>query len=587
MRREIVMGQLIERIEQDIGQDDYYKQNYSNDGQRFLAWYLRNIYLRTQVEAKGDITDGANDKEIDAVIVDDDKRQVVIIQGKFYRSTSVDHEPLHEVLASWHYIRDLPALQENANAKLKVKLEAVSEALHDDYDVVFELVTTGRLTADAQDDLAVFQEAMAEEEHPEASLTLVDEPVIRARWEESIAAEVPRLSHSMRLEEGKYLSLELAHFKTVLAAVKLSDCLALPGIRDGRLFRKNVRQSLGPTNKVNKGLKQTLTGDNPQYFFLYHNGITALCERLQFDPQSRLLSLDGLSVVNGCQSLNTVLACSEKVKSASESYVLIRFYEIPQRDLADKISVFTNTQSAVKPRDLRSNDKRVLSLKRAYEGMYRDGYFITKPGEERPADRDASKTVDIVDVAKFLMAWHCQRPNIAYNEHRIFDKYFEQLFRPEYPPPDLLALQQWFHHIERRWRAGDLALNEALLATPSYSKLHLLFAIQTCFCVASNQSDKVPSPSATAGVVNSAPDPVIDLAANCFNSAIDVAVSEYLEKNRIFSPQNWLKAKDSVLKIQAAVKMWIGMIAGVTGGPDLKRSLILPADKFTLRWSAD
>jgi len=235
------------------------------------------------------------------VIVDDDKRQVIVIQGKFYDSIAVDHEPIHEVLASWHYIRNLPALQENANQRLTVKLEAVSEGLRDDYEVVFELVITGRLTKSATRDLAVFQDAIAEYEHPEASLTLVDEAVIKARWEDAVGRGGPGLSHSFVLEPGKYLSLELANFKTVLAAVRLADCLKLPGIRDGTLFRKNVRQSLGLTNKVNKGMKQTLTGDNPQYFFLYHNGITALCERLRLDPETHRLTLDGLRVVNGCR----------------------------------------------------------------------------------------------------------------------------------------------------------------------------------------------------------------------------------------------------------------------------------------------
>ena len=125
------------------------------------------------------------------------------------------------------------------------------------------------------------------------------------------------------------------------------------------------------------------------------------------------------------------------------------------------------------------------------------------------------------------------------------------------------------------------------MATPSYSKLHLLFAIQSCFCVASTQLDKVPMPSATVGVLNAGPDAVITMAANCFNSGLDAAVNEYQERNRIFSPQNWLKAKDSLLKVQTGVRMYLGMIGNVPGGPELKRSLVLPAGKFTLRWSAD
>ena len=578
------MSELVAKIKNEILNDTYYQQNFPNDGQRVLAWYLQKTYGRTPIQAKDDITDGPDDKEIDAVIVDDENSKVVIIQGKFYDTSSVDHQPLHEVLASWHYIRNLPALQENANAKLKVKIEAVAEALSQDCEVVFELVTTGVLTKSAKDDLAVFQDAIAEFDHPEASLVLVDEALIKARWD---GAKEPDLSHVFTLEPGKYLSLDLSHFKTVLAAIKLSECLRLPGINNGTLFRKNVRQSLGLTNKVNKSLKQTLTGENPQFFFLYHNGITALCKKLQFNPETRELSLQGLSVVNGCQSLNTILACGEKVKTAANAYVLFRFYEIPQDDLADKISVNTNNQSAVKPRDLRANDRRVTLLKQAFEDAYHDGYFITKRGEPRPADKDEARTVDIVEMAKCLMVWHCQRPNIAFNENKMFDKYFEQLFRPDYPPADLLALHQWFQQIERRWKSQDLGLNEALVAAQSYSKWHLLFAIEAWFCAASNQTDKVPVPSATADVLKTGPDAVIQVAATCFNSALDMAVAEHQEKKKLFNTQNWLKNQDSRLKVQAAVAMYMGMVKAMPGGPELKKSLTLPADKFGLRWVAE
>lgn len=111
------MSQLLERIRSDLKSDAYYSQNFPNEGQQFLAWYLRSCYLRTAVQAKDDITDGPNDKEFDAIIVDDEKRQIIIIQSKFYAG-SVDHQPLQEILATWLQIQNLPALQANCNAKL-------------------------------------------------------------------------------------------------------------------------------------------------------------------------------------------------------------------------------------------------------------------------------------------------------------------------------------------------------------------------------------------------------------------------------------------------------------------------------------
>ena len=50
------MGELLDRIKRDLHQDTYYGQNFANDGERFLAWYLRNVLLRTPVQARDDIT---------------------------------------------------------------------------------------------------------------------------------------------------------------------------------------------------------------------------------------------------------------------------------------------------------------------------------------------------------------------------------------------------------------------------------------------------------------------------------------------------------------------------------------------------
>ena len=71
---------MYQKIKEEISQD-YYQQNFPNDGQRFVAWYLRNIHLQDPNETKVDITDGADDKQIDAIVVDDNSNSVFILQG--------------------------------------------------------------------------------------------------------------------------------------------------------------------------------------------------------------------------------------------------------------------------------------------------------------------------------------------------------------------------------------------------------------------------------------------------------------------------------------------------------------------------
>lgn len=155
---------MYSKIKQEIAQE-YYIKNYPNEGQRFVAWYLRNIHNLDTYEAKACITDGAGDKQIDAVYIDDQSSTIYIIQGKFYNGDTVDAEPLREVLSSWIQIQNLAQLQDAANDKLKIKINEMASALaNDDYEICFELITTSELTEAAKKDLASFQKTLSENE---------------------------------------------------------------------------------------------------------------------------------------------------------------------------------------------------------------------------------------------------------------------------------------------------------------------------------------------------------------------------------------------------------------------------------------
>src|ERR1035437_2962155 len=85
---------MYEQIQREVANDPYYQQNFPNDGQRFVAWHLRRVMLSPSIETRDDITDGADNKQMDAVVIDDESRRVVIVQGKFIGQHSVDAVPL-------------------------------------------------------------------------------------------------------------------------------------------------------------------------------------------------------------------------------------------------------------------------------------------------------------------------------------------------------------------------------------------------------------------------------------------------------------------------------------------------------------
>lgn len=581
------------KIMDDI-KSPYYQQNYSNDGQRFVAWYLQNIHLRDMNQAKDDITDGTDDKQIDAVVVDDDKQTIFIIQGKFIGSGSVDAEPLREVLSSWMQLRNLITLQDVANDQLKRKLMEVSNALEEDYEVEFELVTTGFLTESAKNDLASFQSSLYElSENYDfgATIIVVDGDELKNRYDLALEKDNPLINHEIDVTDCHILQADISGDKVILAAIPLKECIKFPGIKDGTLFQKNVRQSLGLNNRVNKGIKSTIYSNQHKEFFFYHNGITAICNSI--DLSNGKLNLHGFSIVNGCQSLTTMLSCSERIKNIENSYVLFRFYEIPQRERADKISINTNSQSAVKPRDLRSNDKRVLNIMRAYEQKYANGYFITKRGEMPPASKDKNYVIDLVELGKYLISWHSQRPNIAYSETKIFDKYFEQLFKKDYAPEKAQALNVWMREVWKRWnKENPLSLNESLLAMRAYAPYHHLYAISVCFGVSNSMpTESVPNPYKTLQCAETSDllTSIVDLAGRSLNFALESAANEPQPSNRVFSPQNWIKTKACLAGIRAAVSQSLMMLPMMDAdiATKIKQGLSMQREDFEARWSAD
>lgn len=576
------------KILHDI-QQDYYQNNYANEGQRFVAWYLRNIHGLDTVEAKDCITDGANDKQIDAVYINNQESTIYIIQGKFIASEYIDAEPIREVLSSWVLVQNLNQLQEAANAKLKVKINEISAALDDGYEICFELVTTATLTDQAQRDVDMFSKKLADDEELDANFVVVDNEMLKFKYDEALNKTNNYINFTFQLEPGKYLELELNGTRAVLAAIPLKDCVNIPGIKDGRLFRKNVRQSLGNSNKVNKGIARTIKKESGDFFF-YHNGITAICSKI--DIRNGQATVKDLNVVNGCQSLSTIFNCGETAKKSCW-YILFKFYEMANSEKADKITNSTNSQSAVKARDLRSNDKIVLSIKKNYEQMYPNGYLVTKRGENVDTTKyDSGHIIQLTDLGKELIAWHSQRPTLSYSETKIFDIYFTQLFKKDYPAEDVQALHELHNVVMKKWNTDNpIGLNESLLAMKAYAPFHHLYAISVMFAEVSDMSEMVPRPSKVIEKLKKCDmmETVVNIAGKTLNRAFKNANSKAVSENKVFSPQNWIKSKTSIITLTEALRVRLDAMEDdeTNLGAKIQVCCKLEKQDFGPRWTAD
>lgn len=547
---------IYDQIKHDIAQE-YYQEKYSNDGQRFIAWYLRNIKELDPSDARECITDGANDKQIDAVYICEDEQKIYIIQGKFLQKGKVGTDPLKEIYLAWSQLKDLQNLQENANSKLAGKAGLIFEALNEGYDLCFELIMTSELSKQgAITESERIRQEMADDEKLSATLSVIGAQALYDLYKQ-IIGNGSNIRHDFSLEPGMFMQVTIDGKKAVIAVLSLRECLKIPHIQDGLLFRRNVRQSLGNKVKVNKDIAQSLK-KNPGEFFFLHNGITAICSSLEIDGDT--LHTEGLSVVNGCQSLTTIYSNSIALSSSQEEgYITFKFYEIDDNEHADKISTSTNSQNAVKLRDLRSNDRYVLELKRAYEHCYTDGQFITKRGEKADTGKNPIHVMELNILGKLLLSWYMHKPNAVNEEANIFgEESFKRLFHRAYTPESLQALNELHRAVIPLWKKdiNPSQLRDDLISHKAMALFMHVFAVSALLCEMNKaQDDTVPSPYIAMKLMNDTQtfNEVIRIAGDCVNEAFIRAFDETGE-NESFDPVKWLKSIKSVNGIRSEIR---------------------------------
>ena len=158
----------------------------------------------------------------------------------------------------------------------------------------------------------------------------------------------------------------------VLKIVKLLEDFNNQGLN---LFEKNVREfrrKRGLSEEITKSLKE-----NPKCFFIFHNGITFVCNAIEFEGPSHF-KIKNPQVINGCQSINTFYNFYKKfkekgnaIKILKDAAVLCRFYVLPEKEV-EKVCQSTNTQIKINKWDLRSNDVVQRIIEKFFELEFKE-----------------------------------------------------------------------------------------------------------------------------------------------------------------------------------------------------------------------
>lgn len=413
------ISQFNSRLRQEVS---LYACSGRNESACFLAWYLKNFFRIEEQEAIDCVCDSPNDKGIDGIYVDDTEEAIYLFQSKFSPFDGRDQgdNDLRNFIGARQWFENEDSIEQvlasTASDELKSLINRLDILLriNSGYTVVLQFITNKIFDVNAveflkvnEDDLEgldikrLFQQYtyIADEEIKTAPVTL-------------------NLPNQTRIE---YFSED--ETPVVVFPIQANQLLRLQGIQDRTLFYKNVRYGLGRT-RVNKEIKKTiLKSKDHNNFFLYHNGITIVCESLEINNNQ--LTIENYTVINGCQSMLTFYENRDRI--TDNIYILTKVIKLSSHSpLVQQITYFANNQNAISLKDLKSNDRVQMALQREFQRAFNNRIlYKIKKGE---IDTSFEEIIEIDFAAQLIEALYLKNPQNTHLKAKLFGERYTEIF---------------------------------------------------------------------------------------------------------------------------------------------------------------
>lgn len=382
------------------------------------------------------ITDGNNDKKMDALYVDSERQVLVVAQGYWNNSgtgtAKANKASDLTIAASWLTTGSMTGVPDSLRSAVEVARLAIQDG--DVREIRFLYCHNVEESAGVKTEV---DQAVASARALVQQLTIADGVDILVTGEEIGYTRLGEISlrTSIPIAVKKKITFDVeggfeqtqGEWKAFVTSVKGSDIRALWSEHGELLTAPNVRDFLGlrkSDSNINNAIQQTAVKD-PENFWIYNNGLTVLVEDFVYSPargrqRSSQLEVRGIGVINGAQTtgaIGTIPGAS--AENLADAKVLVRFVTSGNEETLSNVIKFNNTQNKVEAPDFRSKDETQERLRREFakvpDAEYRGGRRNNAGGTAilRPKNLLADKT-----VGQALAALH-GRPNLAYNETRL------------------------------------------------------------------------------------------------------------------------------------------------------------------------
>lgn len=153
----------------------------------------------------------------------------------------------------------------------------------------------------------------------------------------------PKDYHLPNMSEAYYVMVK---------AYEIFNLWKLAEEREYPLFEQNIREYLGGTSGINKGIIHTLNDeDQRDNFFYFNNGITLICKFAKADAQK--VEITDPQIVNGCQTVNSIVEVLKNKTDFEDKFknvfVMVKILVLKENNtnFYRDIVKYTNSQNSI------------------------------------------------------------------------------------------------------------------------------------------------------------------------------------------------------------------------------------------------
>lgn len=459
-----------------------------SDNDAFKNLMLDKIYPRKTDDNTAILTDGPQDRGVDAIYIRDleDCAQIDIINFKYrttLKSCSKNFEET-ELSKIFLFITELLDQSEeqksNCNQQVRRKIDDITSIFKSGKQCFFRIVlcTNGQALADTGlDHLVQFCKL-----RDFTSFEQIDgNSVVKFLVQESTKAQETAI---VKVIDKQIFDRSDGDIRGLVACVEINSFLdAISDLSTKSvkryLFDDNIRVYLGDDGGYNRAIMASCLSPENHLFWYCNNGVTVVCEAFSYQKELRdpMLTIKNFQIVNGAQTCHSLLKAREiDALQVSETLLLLKVYETSRRDISQRVAIATNSQARISMRDLHSNDDIQKTIEKFYDGS---GFFYERKKNQH-IDKPTNQRIDALKLGQMILSYKIREPEKAKREsEEIFGSRYTNVFNQSLTADYILALTKIMAFIQLHSETGLKARVDSKVYTNivSYGFWHLAYTI--------------------------------------------------------------------------------------------------------------